>query len=337
MPAIELPLLPSLLAACLVLVVGGFLAQRVPLLGRYSIPAPIIGGLLFAVLSLLARRLSGLAENALGLAIAQILGLHPVLGLVAGSITLVGGHGTGAAYAERFAEEHDILGVMSLTMTSATIGLVIGGIIGGPVAEGLIRRIPRGAAPSTVGDGGGGPVTTPITAPSFVLSLAAALVAVIAGQALASALKGVATVPEFLWCLLVGLVIRNGGAAVADDETNQQAPQEFWYSGHTFQGARQSLAGDDGDQCGSKREDERRRGDRGCHRPATAVAHRRRCSTARNTANQPFCDRAADDAADDETDRRRGHRQTHYAEDVVLFGKALRIGGTSPVPANQGD
>ena len=59
MPAIELPLLPSLLAACLVLVVGGFLAQRVPFLGRYSIPAPIIGGLIFAVLALLANRLFG--------------------------------------------------------------------------------------------------------------------------------------------------------------------------------------------------------------------------------------------------------------------------------------
>ena len=264
MPAIELPLLPSLLAACLVLVVGGFLAQRVPFLGRYSIPARIIGGLIFAVLAVLAKQISWLAvtfdtsaktpfllvffasigltadlvllrrggvrllrflvalfpfllvQNGLGLTIAQLLGLHPVLGLVAGSITLVGGHGTGAAYAERFAEEHDILGVMGLTMTSATIGLVIGGIVGGPVAERLIRRIPRGAAPSTVGDGGviGGPVTTPVTTSSFVLSLAAALVAVIAGQALAGALKDVATVPEFLWCLLVGLVIRNGGAAV---------------------------------------------------------------------------------------------------------------------------
>ena len=252
MPAIELPLLPSLLAACLVLVVGGFLAQRVPFLGRYSIPARIIGGLIFAVLAVLAKQISWLAvtfdtsaktpfllvffasigltadfallrqggvrllrflialfpfllvQNGLGLTIAQLLGLHPVLGLVAGSITLVGGHGTGAAYAERFAEEHDILGVMGLTMTSATIGLVIGGIVGGPVAERLIRRIPRGAAPSTVGDGGviGGPVTTPVTTSSFVLSLAAALVAVIAGQALAGALKDVATVPEFLWCLL---------------------------------------------------------------------------------------------------------------------------------------
>ena len=248
MPAIELPLLPSLLAACLVLVLGGFLAQRVPFLGRYSLPPPIIGGLLFAVwrssrseypgspspsshrqrppscwcsstrsvltADLVLLRQGGvrllrflialfpflLVQNGLGLTIARLVGLHPVLGLVAGSIALVGGHGTGAAYAERFAEEHDILGVMGLTMTSATIGLVIGGIIGGPVAERLIRRIPRGAAPSTVGDGGviGGPVTTPVTTSSFVLSLAAALVAVIAGQALAGALKDVATVPEFL-------------------------------------------------------------------------------------------------------------------------------------------
>src|SRR5271155_3909958 len=236
MPAIELPLLPSLLAASVVLLVGGFLAQRVTFLDRYSIPAPIIGGLLFALLALVANQISGLAvtfdtsattpflllffasigltadlaplrqggvrllrflvalfpfllvQNALGLIIARLLGLHPVLGLVAGSITLVGGHGTGAAYAERFAEEYDILGVMGLTMTSATIGLVIGGIIGGPVAERLIRRISRGAAPSTVddGDGIGGPGAAPGTTPSFVLSLAAALVAVIAGQAVAS-------------------------------------------------------------------------------------------------------------------------------------------------------
>ena len=61
MPAIELPLLPSLLAACLVLIVGGFLAQRAPFFDRYSIPAPIIGGLIFAMLALVAKRMSWLA------------------------------------------------------------------------------------------------------------------------------------------------------------------------------------------------------------------------------------------------------------------------------------
>lgn len=264
MAALDLPMLPSVLAACLVLAVGNELAQRVPFFVRYSIPAPIIGGLIFAGLALIAAQISGfrigfdtsaktpllllffasigltadlallrrggvrltrflvalfpflLMQNALGVAIARLLGLHPVLGLVAGSITLVGGHGTGAAYAERFGEEFDILGVMGLTMTSATIGLVIGGIIGGPVAERLIRQVPGSRGPEAE-DGGvvGGPVTTPVTVSSFVVSLAAALAAIIAGRALATALSGTrVSVPEFLWCLMVGLFIRNGGAAI---------------------------------------------------------------------------------------------------------------------------
>ena len=263
--SVALSPLPSLLAACLVLLVGGLLAQQVPLLARYSIPAPIVGGLIFAALSLVAERTIGLgiafdtsaktpflllffasigltanlavlrrggarllrfllalfpfllAQDALGVVIARLLGLHPVLGLVAGSITLVGGHGTGAAYAERFAEEHDILGVMGLTMTSATIGLILGGIIGGPVAERLIRRVVRPETSIVAPDGGvvGGPVSTPVTAMSFIASLAAGLAAVIAGQALGTALEGAAvTVPSFLWCLIVGLVVRNAAGAI---------------------------------------------------------------------------------------------------------------------------
>jgi sodium--glutamate symport carrier gltS len=57
--AIALPFFPSLLAACLVLLLGGLLAQRVPLLARYSIPAPVVGGLIFAVLALVAERTTG--------------------------------------------------------------------------------------------------------------------------------------------------------------------------------------------------------------------------------------------------------------------------------------
>ena len=52
----------------------------------------------------------------------------------------MGGHGTGAAYAERFAEVNNLQNVMDLSMTMATIGLILGGIIAGPVAQYLITR-----------------------------------------------------------------------------------------------------------------------------------------------------------------------------------------------------
>jgi glutamate:Na+ symporter, ESS family len=134
---------------------GAVLCQRVALLARYSIPSPIVGGVLFAIAATVLIRIAGqgiamantaksdpflLAQDALGVLMAKLLGLHPFLGLVAGSITLVGGHGTGAAYAEKFGEASAIPGVMALSMTSATLGLVLGGVIGGPVAERLIRR-----------------------------------------------------------------------------------------------------------------------------------------------------------------------------------------------------
>ena len=156
-------------------------------------------------------------QNALGILLAKLLGLHAVLGLVAGSVTLIGGHGTGSAYAERFAADYGILGVMGLTMTSATIGLVIGGVIGGPVAGSLMSRLKGGVPTVSAASGGvvGGPEKTPVTTRTLTIALSAALSAVIAGEALAGLLEGsTITIPSFLWCLLVGLVLRNGLAAV---------------------------------------------------------------------------------------------------------------------------
>ena len=95
-----------------------------------------------------------LVQDALGVLMARLLGLHPFLGLIAGSITLVGGHGTGAAYVEKFGEASAIPGIMALTMTSATLGLVLGGVIGGPFAERLIRRFSLSPVRSDTDDGG---------------------------------------------------------------------------------------------------------------------------------------------------------------------------------------
>lgn len=90
-------------------------------------------------------------QDAAGTTMAYLLDLHPAIGLIAGSITLSGGHGTGVAWAERFVEVQNLTGALelALALASATFGLVIGGLIGGPVSQFLITRYKLQPAPDT--------------------------------------------------------------------------------------------------------------------------------------------------------------------------------------------
>ena len=81
-----------------------------------------------------------LLQNAVGISLAKALGLDPLIGLITGSVTLTGGHGTAGAWGTVFEQDHGIQGAVVLGMASATFGLVIGGMMGGPVAKFLIRR-----------------------------------------------------------------------------------------------------------------------------------------------------------------------------------------------------
>jgi ESS family glutamate:Na+ symporter len=152
-----------------------------------------------------------IVQNVVGVTVAKLLDLHPIFGLVGGSITLVGGHGTGAAYAERFAEVNNLQSVMELSMTVATIGLILGGVIAGPVAQYVINRDKLG---STAGAQAAGAnrveEAVPISTVGMIGALAGIFAAVVAGKWLAAKFSGGAiTIPGFLWCMLLGVAIRN--------------------------------------------------------------------------------------------------------------------------------
>lgn len=84
-----------------------------------------------------------LIQNLVGVGLATALGQHPLMGLITGSITLTGGHGTGAAYGKILTETYKVPSAVEIAMVSATYGLVAGGLIGGPVARRLVNKMGR--------------------------------------------------------------------------------------------------------------------------------------------------------------------------------------------------
>ena len=171
-----------------------------------------VGVFLLAVTSLLV------VQNALGISLATALGLDPLMGLLAGSITLSGGHGTGAAWGATFSETYGLASASELAMASATFGLVLGGLIGGPVARLLIKRV---TPPGLAGDAPQLPTGFEqpekerlITSFSFIETLALIAVSLLAGTLLNGLLKGTPfELPNFVCVLFVGVVLRNGLSA----------------------------------------------------------------------------------------------------------------------------
>ncbi|CAE6713592.1 sodium/glutamate symporter [Paraburkholderia domus] len=258
----------TLVTASLVLLLGNRLVGWIPLLRSYTIPEPVAGGLLVAIVLLILRttshievrfdtalqtpmmliffatiglnanlaslksggplllRFLGLVigllvlQNAVGIALTYLLGIDPLYGLLVGSITLSGGHGTGAAWSKVFAEHHGLQSATEAAIACATFGLVMGGILGGPVARLLMRQVARKEVARTESHGDS-PTEPPLafeepkaeqatTPAAFIETLALIAISLAAGDALAQVLAGTAIeLPTFVCVLFVGVVLSN--------------------------------------------------------------------------------------------------------------------------------
>ena len=164
-------------------------------------------------------------QNVVGVGLAGALGLDPIIGLVTGSITLTGGHGTAGAWGKVLEEQHHIVGATDLGMASATFGLVLGGLIGGPVARKLVNKM--GMKPSAKAAQAHDTADTAIddvfehahqrrliTANAAVETMALfaaclAFSALMTTPEVKSFLPSWFTLPQFVWALLFGVLLRN--------------------------------------------------------------------------------------------------------------------------------
>lgn len=169
------------------------------------------GKILFVFLFIVTGLL--ILQNLAGVGVALAMGENPLIGLLSGSITMSGGHGTGAAWAAEFIKEpYGYAPAMEIAMAAATFGLIAGGIIGGPVARYLVVKNNL-IANNVANKDDSALFEKPekerlITAGSFVESLALIAICLLVGTELKKIVTFV-TMPTFVWCLLVGAVLRN--------------------------------------------------------------------------------------------------------------------------------
>ena len=94
------------------------------------------GKLLVIMLALLVAIIA--LQNIMPMGITRLMGVDPLIGMAAGSISMTGGHGTAGGFASVL-EGMGLHGAGTIGMAAATFGLIAGSMIGGPLAERIIR------------------------------------------------------------------------------------------------------------------------------------------------------------------------------------------------------
>lgn len=184
---LELNQITTVFLAVALLLLGSLLLKKLNFLKKFCIPAPVIGGLLFAIIvtvfkqtgfmnisldtSLqnlfmltffttvglgasfklvklggklliiywLACGLLALCQNLIGISLAKVLGLEPLLGIMVGAVSMEGGHGAATAFGGTL-EELGVNSALSIGLAAATFGLIAGGLVGGPTVKYLITK-----------------------------------------------------------------------------------------------------------------------------------------------------------------------------------------------------
>src|SRR5215475_11355711 len=156
-----------------------------------------------------------LVQNVVGVGAALVMRIDPVIGLIAGSVTMAGGHGTGAAWGQRFADTFGLTRAPAIALATATFGLIMGGLIGGPVAERLVLRLEAKGAPLGVIANAAhaddvANAAEPFTPDRLISPILLIAASVALGGELATLTENPKfTLPTFVWTLAAGALLRN--------------------------------------------------------------------------------------------------------------------------------
>lgn len=151
-------------------------------------------------------------QNIVGISVASMFGLEPVFGLLSGSISLIGGHGTAIAWAPKVGEQFGLESAMEIGIASATFGLILASLMGGPIAKFLIKRhnLKSSDSGSAIKSEVKESQTQQLTSFQFLDAVLAIHICVIFGALLNELISQTGLqLPLFVSCLFAGIVITN--------------------------------------------------------------------------------------------------------------------------------
>jgi ESS family glutamate:Na+ symporter len=158
-----------------------------------------------------------LLQNIVGTGLAVAMGFPTGFGLLGGTVSLVGGHGTAIAWGPRLAGDYGVVGAVEIGAATATLGLIAASLLGGPVGNYLIER--RGAKPDPnrphedpmIGIESDHEADTNVTHTGLMRSILVLNIAIGLGSILQEVLKvGIGLdLPVFVTCLFCGIVLSN--------------------------------------------------------------------------------------------------------------------------------
>jgi ESS family glutamate:Na+ symporter len=151
-------------------------------------------------------------QNLTGISVAALFDLPAAVGLLGGTVSLIGGHGTAIAWAPRIGDDFGVGNAMEIGIACATFGLILASLMGGPIAKFLISRHdlkPETLATQDVGlsaeqqkEG--------IGYLEFLDAVLAIHVAVVLGAIFNELLEGAGLqLPLFVTCLFAGILLTN--------------------------------------------------------------------------------------------------------------------------------
>ena len=152
-----------------------------------------------------------LVQNIIGVGLAYSMDVNPFIGLCAGSVSLLGGHGTAGSYGPMF-ESLGIQGASAVAIASATYGLVAGCMIGGPLAVSRIRKFNLHSNEEELDEvvtKSGKHEHIPLDGRKFINATLLLAISIGIGTVILTFINGIVLVPMYIGALLVAVILRN--------------------------------------------------------------------------------------------------------------------------------